>query len=207
MRAEALWGTFASRPASADRLALLPGLIVVGAVCFNAGLAIVNGNVAGLTQAPVVVAEVTFVALAHAVALAHYRREMAPWYGLLGLFIAFAIVRSLSSQNIDVKYLRDVMIVPTFVVLGMTFDARRLGRIVVAIQVVMAVFLVLEAVNVDVYSNLLKIQSLRECYPTGRQFPQHRRPAPAVFDLSGAGVARQLLHGGVGLPVRLLART
>ncbi len=158
MRAEALWGTFASRPASADRLALLPGLIVVGAVCFNAGLAIVNGNVAGLTQAPVVVAEVTFVALAHAVALAHYRREMAPWYGLLGLFIAFAIVRSLSSQNIDVKYLRDVMIVPTFVVLGMTFDARRLGRIVVAIQVVMAVFLVLEAVNVDVYSNLLKIQ-------------------------------------------------
>lgn len=158
MRAEALRGTFASRPASADRLALLPGLIVVGAVCFNAGLAFVNGNVTGLTQAPVVMAEVTFVALAHAMALANYRREMAPWYGLLGLFIAFAVIRSLSSQNLDVKYLRDVMIIPTFVVLGMTFDARRLGRIVVAIQVIMLVFLVLEAVNVDAYSSLFKIQ-------------------------------------------------
>ena len=158
MRAEALRGTLASRPASADRLALLPGLIVVGAVCFNAGLAIVNGNVAGLTQAPVVAAEIMFVALAHAMALANYRREMAPWYALLGLFAAFAVIRALSSQAIDVKYLRDVMIIPTFVVLGMTFDARRLGRVFVVIQIVTVVFLVLEAVNVDAYSNLFKIQ-------------------------------------------------
>ncbi len=158
MRVEALRGTVAYRQASADRPALLAGSIVVGAVCFNAGLAIVNGNVAGLTQAPVVVAEVTFVTLAHAVALANYRREMAPWYGLLGLFVAFAIVRSLSSQNLDVKYLRDVMIIPTFVVLGMTFDARRLGRIVVTIQVVMLVFLVMEAVDVQAFSDLFKIQ-------------------------------------------------
>jgi len=158
MRAGIREGTFASRPAAVDRPVLLPSLIVVGAVCFNAVLAIANGNVAGLTQAPVVVAEVTFVALAHAVALANYRREMAPWYALLGLFAAFAVIRSLSSQTIDVKYLRDVMIIPTFVVLGMTFDARRLGRVFVAIQIVMVVFLVLEAANVDAYSNLFKIQ-------------------------------------------------
>lgn len=158
MRAGAPDGAFASRPATADRLALLPVLIVVGAVCFNAGLAIVNGNVAGLTQAPVVAAEIMFVALAHAMALANYRREMAPWYALLGLFAAFAVIRALSSQAIDVKYLRDVMIIPTFVVLGMTFDARRLGRVFVVIQIVTVVFLVLEAVNVDAYSNLFKIQ-------------------------------------------------
>jgi len=92
VRAGAPDGAFASRPATADRLALLPVLIVVGAVCFNAGLAIVNGNVAGLTQAPVVAAEIMFVALAHAMALANYRREMAPWYALLGLFAAFAVI-------------------------------------------------------------------------------------------------------------------
>jgi putative polymerase len=158
MRSEALESTFASRPATGDRLVLLPSLIVVGAVCFNAGLAIVNGNITGLTQAPVVMAEVTFVALAHAVALSRYRREMAPWYALLGLFAAFAVIRSLASQTIDVKYLRDVMIIPTFVVLGMTFDARRLGRVFVTVQIVTVVFLILEAVNVDVYSNLFKIQ-------------------------------------------------
>ena len=158
MRTAALDALAPNPEAALHRLPLLPGVIVVGAVCFNAALAIVNGNVAGLTQASVVAAEVLFVALAHAVALAHYRREMAPWYGLLGLFVAFAVVRSLSSQAIDVKYLRDVMIIPTFVVLGMTFEARRLARVFVAIQAVMLVFLVLEAVNLDAYSNLFKIQ-------------------------------------------------
>ena len=137
---------------------LLPGLIVIGAVLFNAGLAAVNGNVAGLTSAPVIAAEIFFVGAAHLVALANYRPQMAPWYALLGIFLAFAIIRSFSSQTIDVKYLRDVMIIPTFVVLGMTFDVRRLGRVVVAIQIVMLIFLLLEAINTDLYSNLFKIQ-------------------------------------------------
>ena len=149
----------AIRSAAASRgLQLIPGLIVVGAVSFNAGLAVVNANVTGLSQGPVVVAEVLFVGLAHAVAIANYRREMAPWYGLLGIFVAFAVLRSLSSQAIDVKYLRDVMIIPTFVVLGLTFDARRLTWVFVTIQAVMVVFLLLEAVNVDVFSALFKIK-------------------------------------------------
>ena len=139
-------------------LPLVPGLIVVAAVCFNAGLAVVNGNVAGLSQAQVIVAEVLFVAMAHAVALANYRREMAPWYALLGLFAAFAVIRSISFQTIDVRYLRDVMIIPTFVVLGLTFDARRLAWVFVLIQIVMVVFLVLEAADVDAYSSLFKIK-------------------------------------------------
>ncbi len=143
---------------ASPELKFLPGLIVIGAVCFNAGLAIVNGNLAGMSQAPVVVAEILFVALAHAVALANYRREMAPWYALLGLFVAFALIRSLSSQTIDVRYLRDVMIIPTFVVLGLTFDARRLALVFVAIQLLMVVFLILEAVDLESYSNLFKIK-------------------------------------------------
>ena len=143
---------------ASPELKFLPGLIVIGAVCFNAGLAIVNGNLAGMSQAPVVVAEILFVALAHAVALANYRREMTPWYALLGLFVAFALIRSLSSQTIDVRYLRDVMIIPTFVVLGLTFDARRLALVFVAIQLLMVVFLILEAVDLESYSNLFKIK-------------------------------------------------
>ena len=131
---------------------------MVGAVSFNAGLAVINANVTGLSQAPVVVAEVLFVGLAHAVAIANYRREMAPWYGLLGLFVAFAVLRSLSSQALDVKYLRDVMIIPTFVVLGLTFDARRLTWVFLVIQSVMVVFLLLEAINLDAFSALFKIK-------------------------------------------------
>lgn len=149
---------FSSAAAALPGLTLWPGLIVVGAVSFNGVLAVVNGNVAGLSPAPVVAAEVLFVALAHMVALANYRREMTPWYALLGLFAAFAVIRSASFETIDVKTLRDVVMIPTFVVLGLTFDARRLGRVFVAIQLVTVVFLVLEAADLDAFSNLFKIK-------------------------------------------------
>lgn len=127
--------------AVAPKIIVVPGIIVIGAVCFNAALAVVNGNVVALGQAPVVATEVLFVAAAHVVALTNYRREMMPWYALLALFALFSVVRSLVSQTPDVKYLRDVMIIPTFVVLGMTFDARRLARVFVVIHSLMIAFL------------------------------------------------------------------
>lgn len=157
MRTLALEAVTGARSVSTIQARWLPGIVVIGAVCFNAVLAFVNGNVTGLTQAPVVAAEILFVGAAHLAALNNYRPQMAPWYALLGLFAAFAVVRSLSFQTLDVKYLRDVMIIPTFVVLGMTFDARRLGRVVVIIQIVMLIFLLLEAINTELYSNLFKI--------------------------------------------------
>lgn len=158
MTVQALEGAAPSRPVSARVQSALPELIVIGATVFNAGLAFVNGNVTGLTQAPVVVAEVSFIAVALTISVVQYRRDMDPWFILLGLFTAFTVVRSLSAETIDVKYLRDVMIIPTFVTLGMTVDPRRLGRVFVTIQIIMMIFLVLEAVNLDVYSNLFKIQ-------------------------------------------------
>ena len=139
------------------KLQWIPGLIVFGAVSFNAVLAFVNGNVTGLTSAPVIAAEVFFVASAHAVALKNYKPQMATWYALLGLFVGFAIVRCIAYQTFDVKYLRDVMIIPTFVVLGMTFDSRRLVRVVVAVQILMLVFLLLEAIDTQLYADIFKI--------------------------------------------------
>lgn len=150
----------ATRQDWADRgIPILIGCIVVGAVLFNPALAIINAKIVGLTTAPVVACEILFVAAAHFVALSNYKPSMTPWYVLLGLFVAFAIVRSLAFQAIDVKYLRDVMIIPTFVVLGMTFDSRRLVRVVITIQAVMLIFLLLELINTDAYADLFNIQS------------------------------------------------
>lgn len=137
---------------------LVPAAIVVFATLFNAGLAVANGNVTSLGSAAVVGAEVACVGAAHAFALTHWRREMAPWYALIGAFAAFALVRSFAFGTFEVKYLRDVLILPTFVVLGMTFDSRYLGRLVVGIQVIVLVVLALEAVNTDLYAAVFKIQ-------------------------------------------------
>jgi putative polymerase len=139
-------------------LRLVPAAIVLGSVLFNAVLAIVNGHVTSLGSAPVIACEVALVAAAHAVALTHYRREMLPWYLLMGVFAFIAVYRSLALAEPDVKYLRDVMIIPTFVVLGMTFDVSRLNRIVLTIHAIILAVMLFEAIDTSAYSELFRIQ-------------------------------------------------
>lgn len=137
---------------------LLPAALLFAAVMFNAVLAIVNAHVTGMSPAVVIAAEVLIVAAAHLVALAAFRREMMPWYALLLIMTVLALTRSLGTGEIDIKPLRDVLLIPTFLILGMTFDRRHLNKVVVAIHAVVLAVLVLEAISVDAYSALFKVQ-------------------------------------------------
>src|SRR5689334_12638487 len=128
-------------------LRTVPALLVVGAVCFNAVLAIINAHVAPLSPVQVIGCELLLVAAAHLVALGNYRPEMLPWYVLAGILVLIACWRAVVLQQIEPRYLRDVLIIPTFVVLGMTFDPRRLTRLVVAVHVIVLAGLLLEAID------------------------------------------------------------
>jgi putative polymerase len=92
-------------------------------------------------------------------ALANYKPQMAPWYVLLGFLATFAVLRSLFMGGVEAKYLRDVMLIPIFVVLGMTFDERNLTRFLVALHAVVLAVMLLEAFDVETYTNLFGIQS------------------------------------------------
>lgn len=147
-------GELAAPPA----LRLLPALVLIGAVAFNAVLAIVNAQVTALTPASAVLAEVALVGAAHALALANYRREMTPWYLLIAFLTIIALLRCLIMGELDVKYLRDLLIIPTFIVLGMTFDPRRLTGVVVGLHALVLAVLLLEALATDAYTALFKVQ-------------------------------------------------
>jgi putative polymerase len=133
-------------------------VLVIAATTFNAGLAFVNAHVVALTPAAAIAVEVGLVAAAHVIALLNFRREMLPWYGLIAVFVLLAITRALATGTPDVKYLRDVLIIPTFIVLGLTFDPRRLTATIVIIHAVVLVFLLFEAVDTPAYAALLHIK-------------------------------------------------
>lgn len=145
--------------ASPNQAAFLAGLLLMSAVLFNAVLAIVNARVTPLSPPLVIASEVLIVAGAHLVALTHFRARMAPWYALIGIFVLFALFRSFALGEPEVKYLRDVILIPSFIVLGMTFPRRRLTQLLVALQLVVLAGLTLELAAPDAYSALFSIKS------------------------------------------------
>jgi putative polymerase len=138
---------------------VLPAFLVIAALGFNAVLAVVNAHMTGLTSGSVIAGEVLIVAGAQFVALSRYQKEMNAWYVLAGFLVLIALLRSVATEAVEPKLLRDVLLIPTFIVLGMAFDVRRLNQLVLAIHVIVLAFLLLETANSAFYSDLFKIQS------------------------------------------------
>jgi putative polymerase len=136
----------------------LPAFILIFAVGFNALLAVINAHVMPVTAAVVVGCEVAIVAAAHVFALANYRRQMGIWYALTGILVLIALYRALATQQFEPKFLRDVLLIPTFVVLGMAFEARDLTRYVVILHAIVIGFLLLEAIDSSFYAKLFSIE-------------------------------------------------
>lgn len=137
----------------------LPAALVVAAVLFNAALAIVNGNVRPLSQGIIIAVEVAIALAAHAVALANYRREMTPWYLLIIAIGLFAVVRMITLGAFEVKYFRDLFLIPTFVVLGMVSSRHHMIRAMLVITAVVVAGILLEAIDVDTFSRVFEVKS------------------------------------------------
>jgi putative polymerase len=135
------------------------GVLLLAAIVFNPLLAIVNAQMTLLSPAMVIAFEVLIVACAHALALLHFRARMIPWYALIALLLAFALFRSAAVGILDPKYLRDVLLIPTFILLGMTFPRERLPGLIVSIHLLVLAVLVMEGVSPEAYADLFNIKS------------------------------------------------
>ena len=145
-------------PDDAAGFRVAPALVLIASVGFNAGLAFVNAHVMPVPTALVIVTEAALVSAAMGLALLAWKPQMAPSVALIAALALFAVFRGLLMAQPDPKLLRDVVLIPTFLMLGMAFDDRGLARTVIALHtIVFAVFL-LEAVTPQAYSDLLHIQ-------------------------------------------------
>ena len=146
---------------------LLPVLIVLAAVLFNAGLAIINAHVTPLSANVVIAAEVLIVVAAHTVIFANYRPQMLPWYAMIVIIVLFSLERSMIVGNFDPKFMRDVLLIPTFVLLGMTTPQRRTTTLIVILHLVVVSGVLLEAFFTQTFSSLFEV---RQYYLATRPF-------------------------------------
>ncbi|HET6390230.1 polysaccharide biosynthesis protein GumE [Hyphomicrobium sp.] len=139
-------------------LLIAPALILIASITFNAGLAIVNANVMALSSSIVMLVEGLLTGAALGVALLRWRPEMAPMIVAMALIFLFGVVRSIATEELQPKYIRDLMIMPVFLLLGMASSKEHLARTVLAIHTVVLIVLAVEALMPGLHSKLFNIQ-------------------------------------------------
>ena len=135
----------------------MPALVLVAAVSFNAALAIVNAHVGHLSPGIVIAVEATIVVIAHGVALSRYSDEMDAWYVLLALMVITFLIRSAATGTVDPKLCRDVILIPTFIVLGLSSPRRTIDRTVLVLLALVTAVALLEALLPGVYTWLFDV--------------------------------------------------
>lgn len=147
------------RPLSAQQnKSVIPIALVLTAICFNAVLAFINGHVAALSAQHVILVEAALVVAAQVYALIHFNRRMIPWYAFIVLVALFSIIRMLAVDQVELKYFRDLLLIQTFVVLGMASSSRMAIRTMMLACGIVVAFIALEALNTSAFSKLFDVQ-------------------------------------------------
>jgi putative polymerase len=136
----------------------LPVALVIAATTFNAVFAALNANVRPLTGNTVILAEIVIVVASHLYIMRHFQARMVNWYLLIIAVGAFAILRISATGNVDAKYFRDVFLIITFILLGMTSDTRRVIQMMIALQIIVVAGILLEAICLPCYNDLFSVK-------------------------------------------------
>jgi putative polymerase len=131
--------------------------ILILAVCFNAVLSIINGHVMGLERTHVIFTEVFVYAAAFTIVIVNADRKMMPWF-LLTLFITLnGLLLSAGNRAFNPKYIRDVLVIPTFIMLGMTHKSSSLARPIVILHTIIFAVALLEALRPESFSEIFQV--------------------------------------------------
>lgn len=153
-------------PFSPQRIALprsdvngvLAASIVLGAMSFNAILAVVNAHLKPLTSTHVMLAEGMLVAAAGIIALRAWHERMMPAVALIAALFLFALLRGAITGEMEPKFFRDVLIIPLFLMLGLAFAGGPLTRLVLITHAAVCAVFALEIATPDLYSEIFRIQ-------------------------------------------------
>ena len=84
---------------------------------------------------------------------------MRVWWIMFGIILLMFSLISLSRGDLQVKNVRDVLIIPTYILLGLTLPRRYLNATVCIVHALVLLFGLYEAVNTDGYAKLFEVQS------------------------------------------------
>ena len=137
----------------------LPCALVIWATMFNAVLAIVNAHVFGLSPTAVIAAETVTALASVALAALAYRGEMKVWWVLAALMLLMFSIESLARGDLQAKYIRDVLIIPIYILLGLAAPRRYLNLTVCIVHAIVIAVGLYEALDTDGFAKLFDVQS------------------------------------------------
>lgn len=149
----------AKRPALAVSDAALAVAVVVSATLFNAGLALLNAHGLSMNSGAVIACEMLITGAAAVLGLHGRLALKQAWLALAGLVFVFALVNGFGSGGFDPKFIRDVLLIPIFVLLGLSCDRREAVRTVMILQVTVVAVMLFEAVRPEDYGRLFDVMS------------------------------------------------
>ena len=137
----------------------LPCALVIWATVFNALLAIANAHGHKLPPAAVIGAESLTTGASLALAALRYRPEMRVWWVMIGVLIMMFSFQSLYLVSLQAKNVRDVLIIPTYILLGIVTPKKYLNRTVCIVHALVILVGFYEALDTDGYAKLFDVQS------------------------------------------------
>jgi putative polymerase len=145
------------RPFEGNSLLSPPLLLVMAATLFNAMLAFVNAHGVSVGKGLVIACEFLVTAGACFVVARHWSRSMLPWALLLGALTLQFLVLSVAKQDLDPKLLRDVAIIPIFVMLGMTAARLNLVRFLIVMQTIVLLIMIFEGAMPGTFGTVFNV--------------------------------------------------
>lgn len=151
-------GNLPDRPALRDHRQV--SSVLVAAVMFNAVLALINANVMQLSSIEVIACEAIIDAAALALSLRSGPDPMkGRWLGLMIFLLILNLANAVSSGGFDPKFLRDVLIIPVFVLLGLRSDREQTIRLIIWLQWIVLAVMLFEAISPETYGRIFNVMS------------------------------------------------
>ncbi len=133
----------------------MAAVLVCAGVLLNFALAFINANVMDVDREHVILGEVLIVSMALIVCLISNNRLMIPWFGVIWILLTIFLVLSMVRQSYELKHLRDVLLIPVFITLGIAFAKGNIVRLLCALQALILGVMVFEALAPRVFAGTL----------------------------------------------------
>jgi putative polymerase len=134
-------------------------LIIVGCVLFNYVLCILNAHLISVSDKHVIGAELLLMTAAWGILMWGGKRLQVGWLCLALAFVAIPVFVMILREQPMPKTVRDIVIVPTFVLLGIRYGRCNLSGFVVALCALVFFVAVIEVVFTDQYQQYMDVIS------------------------------------------------
>jgi putative polymerase len=147
----------------------LAAIIIYTAVLFNFGLAFINANGISISRTHVILAELAIVGSTFAFCFRFWSPLMLPWLWVTWLIGTLFIALSLARGGLDPKHIRDVLLIPIFIMLGIASRRGNIVRLMCGLQAIVLIIMIFEAVAPQAFGRVFNIMSY---YINTRDFRQ-----------------------------------